>query len=269
MNPIQFLKGLVPRNSLLRTVYRAGRAAYTEDGMIVDRNVSWMNEPKFNEAYSESWGSGPLKAMGNPHIRWRAHVACWAAQQAIALDGDFVECGVNEGFLSKMIIQYTNFESYKKTFWLLDTYEGFDPRYLSAAEQATQKKAHKALGKSGPWYRGMYEPVWEIVQQKFGRYPFVKLVKGAVPDTLPEVTAPKVAFLSLDMNCAAPEVEALEYFWDKLTPGGIVLFDDYGFVGHEEQHERENEFARAKGVAICALPTGQGLLIKPINPPPH
>ncbi|EUA32977.1 methyltransferase domain protein [Mycobacterium xenopi 4042] len=35
---------------------------------------------------------------------------------------------------------------------------------------------------------------------------------GAVPETLGQVDARTVAFLHLDMNCAAPEVDALRFF---------------------------------------------------------
>jgi hypothetical protein len=87
-----------------------------------------------------------------------------------------------------------------------------------------------------------------------------------VPDTLPRVTADKVAFLSLDMNCAAPEVAAAEYFWPKLVPGGIILLDDYGFTAHAEQRHAFDEFASRKGVPLLPLPTGQGVIFKPPLP---
>ena len=64
------------------------------------------------------------------------------------------------------------------------------------------------------------------------------------------------------MNIAAPEVAALEFFWDKLVIGAVVLLDDYGFQHYAEQYEAMNDFAAKHNVAIATLPTGQGLLIK-------
>lgn len=65
------------------------------------------------------------------------------------------------------------------------------------------------------------------------------------------------------MNCAAPERAAAEYFWERLAPGGVILSDDYGFAGFESQRQALDEFAAARGVQVMALPTGQGLIIKP------
>ena len=64
------------------------------------------------------------------------------------------------------------------------------------------------------------------------------------------------------MNCALPERAALEFFWDTLSRGAIVLLDDYGYRGHECQREAIDEAAREKDVQVLSLPTGQGLIIK-------
>ena len=45
--------------------------------------------------------------------------------------------------------------------------------------------------------------------------------------------------------------------------GAVVLFDDFGYLGFEPQHEAMSAFARDHGLPIASLPTGQGLLLKP------
>jgi hypothetical protein len=42
-----------------------------------------------------------------------------------------------------------------------------------------------------------------------------------------------------------------------------VLLDDYANRGRDEQRAAMDALAVELGVVICALPTGQGLLIKP------
>ena len=84
-----------------------------------------------------------------------------------------------------------------------------------------------------------------------------------MPDTLPQVDAERICYLSLDMNCAAPERAAAEFFWDRLVSGGVILSDDYGFAGFEAQRKALDGFAAERGVQVMALPTGQGLIIKP------
>ena len=65
------------------------------------------------------------------------------------------------------------------------------------------------------------------------------------------------------MNCSPPEVAAADYFWNKMSPGGLILLDDYAYRGYEPQKHAMDKFAQEKGVGIASLPTGQGLIQKP------
>jgi len=85
-----------------------------------------------------------------------------------------------------------------------------------------------------------------------------------VPETLPQVCADKICYLSLDMNCAEPEIAAAEYFWPRLESGAVIVLDDYGYSDEYLRQKRAfDEFARAKEVQVLLLPTGQGLIFKP------
>lgn len=42
--------------------------------------------------------------LKNVDIRCRAHIVSWAANQTLNIPGDFVECGVWYGILSKKIL---------------------------------------------------------------------------------------------------------------------------------------------------------------------
>ena len=64
------------------------------------------------------------------------------------------------------------------------------------------------------------------------------------------------------MNCVAPEIAAIEYLWDRIATGGVVLLDDYAFEQHEEQQVQFDDFASRKGTTILTLPTGQGIMLK-------
>ena len=84
-----------------------------------------------------------------------------------------------------------------------------------------------------------------------------------MPDSLSTVSIDHVAYLSIDMNITYPERKAIEHFWPKLSSGAIVILDDYGFTPYVEQKLSMDEFAKSAGVAVCTLPTGQGMIIKP------
>jgi O-methyltransferase len=83
-----------------------------------------------------------------------------------------------------------------------------------------------------------------------------------VPEILWNTGIGAVAFVHIDMNCALPERAAFEFFWERLSPGGVMLFDDYAYYGHGLQRQSIDEAARATGAEILSLPTGQGLIMK-------
>jgi hypothetical protein len=83
-----------------------------------------------------------------------------------------------------------------------------------------------------------------------------------VPNVLPEANTDCVAFLHIDMNCAYPEQQALEYFWNRLAPGALVLLDDYAYYGYDCQRESMDNLGRILGFSVLSLPTGQGLIVK-------
>jgi O-methyltransferase len=94
--------------------------------------------------------------------------------------------------------------------------------------------------------------------QTFRPFPGVQLVRGVVPDTLSQVTADAICYLSLDMNNAAPEIAAAEHFWDRLVSGGIIVLDDYGWSKQINQKIAFDSFAETRNVRVLSLPTGQG-----------
>lgn len=46
-----------------------------------------------------------------PPLHRRVHVGLWAAQNAISIEGDLVECDVSRGFLSSAIMNYLNWNA--------------------------------------------------------------------------------------------------------------------------------------------------------------
>jgi SAM-dependent methyltransferase len=228
---------------------------YDQDCLRSVHNHEFMDDPRFQRAYAR----GVQAAGEDYHWHWRVHVGLWAAATASTLEGDFVECGVNRGFLSSAIMDYLDWDIRGKHFYLLDTFAGIDERYLSDQDKmGGAMEKNQAQLDSGFYVRGV-----ESVRRNFAQWRNVSIIEGAVPETLSQVGSKKVAFLSLDMNCSTPEVAALEFFWDRLVPGALILMDDYAYHGYRSQFVAMNALARRKGAEVLSLPTGQGLMVKP------
>jgi O-methyltransferase len=171
----------------------------------------------------------------------------WAATHALRVPGDFVECGVWRGFCSAVLADYLDFDRVEKTFYLYDTFAGIPAGYDSENHDAP------ALREAG---------LYESVLERFSRYPNVRVVRGVVPDSFAVAVPERVAFLHLDMNSSKSEIAALEVLFDRLSPGGVLVFDDYGWLTYQAQQHAADAFAQSHGHRILELPTGQGLLIK-------
>jgi O-methyltransferase len=226
----------------------SGPVTYNQDGLLSKHNCDFQTDQKFAVAYAKGVATG---SWGNENVQWRAHVVTWAAQNGLRLDGDFVECGVNKGGMATVIHEYTQLHQTSRKFWLLDTYNGLVERQLTEGEKR-RGVAH--------WD---YEECFDLVSRRFELFPNVILVRGEVPGTLPQVTADRVAYLGIDMNCTEPEIAAAIFFWDKMSSGAMMVLDDYGWSDHMEQKLAFDKFAHERAVEILSLPTGQGLIVKP------
>ncbi|HMQ04891.1 MAG TPA: TylF/MycF/NovP-related O-methyltransferase [Pyrinomonadaceae bacterium] len=222
---------------------------YDQDGLSTIHNCDFMNDPAFIRAYGEG---EKLNSWFGQRVHWRVHTLFWAASRALQLEGDLVECGVNNGGFSRAIAEYIDLARLPdRRFYLLDNFAGISEQLLMEEE--------KTKGILDYSYTGNYEAVVET----FGRFENVVIIKGDIPDTLVQVKSSAVSFLSIDLNCAAPEIAAAEYFWEKLVSGAAIVLDDYGWAKHIVQKRAFDEFAQRKNVPILSLPTGQGLIIKP------
>lgn len=225
------------------------RPTYDQDGLTTVHNCDFMHGERFSRAYA---AGDALGSWFGGKVHWRVHVLFWAAERALTIGGDFVECGVHLGGFSRAVVEYVDFGRLSdRTFYLLDSFEGVSKAQLSEEEK----------------HRGILEYEYandhESVVATFAPYRNVRVIKGMIPDSLSHVETDKVGFLSIDLNSAVPEIAAAEFFWDKLLPGASIVLDDYGWAKHIVQKHAFDEFATHRNVPILSLPTGQGIIIKP------
>jgi O-methyltransferase len=232
---------------ILLNLKKGGRYAdlaystFLGDGIGTIHHLDFMEDEKFLSAFSNAVDNLPngLRQNVSHDLGWRAHIVGWAAQHVLALPekGDFVECGVFYGVLSKHIFNFVDFEQVDRKFFLFDTWgsEGSHPSYT--------------------------EDIYEKVKLRFN-YVNAILVRGKIPEVLRSVKFNKIAYLSIDMNSCLPERAVLEFFYDKMISGGIFYFDDYGWQGFPELRVTVNDFFADKPETLLQFPTGQSIAIK-------
>lgn len=240
------------RNAVLSIARIYNNEIYVSDMLItLQRNLTFRADQRFVEAFKSCASSEKEQSL-----EWRLHVLAWAASHALHIEGDFVECGVLRGFSSAVVCKYLDFAAIPRSFYLYDTF-GPMPMETSTEEERANVTPGYAKDPAG-WLA--------FVRQVFAPYPNAKVVQGAIPFIFAEVVPEKIAYLHVDLNSVKAELLALEHLYDRVTPGGIIIFDDYGWRAYRAQTAAESEFMRQRGVKILELPTGQGMVVKPPDP---
>jgi O-methyltransferase len=179
----------------------------------------------------------------------RCYVLYTLLQQAAHLEGDVWECGTYKGGTAAMMAAILRDQGSVKQLHLFDTFEGMP------ATDATRD-----LHRLGDFADTSVEAVAGYV----GR-PAV-LHKGLVPDTFAGLETARIAFAHIDLDIYQSIIDSLTFIWPRLSRGGFIVLDDYGFPSCPGARAAVDEFfARRSSVPLC-LHTGQALLFKGAEP---
>jgi hypothetical protein len=143
--------------------------------------------------------------------------------------GDFVECGTWKGgasFLAADVLRRAGVTD--RRVWLCDSFEGHRPPEAIDGPAALDY----ARDTDNPEYRDNCKADLEETQRaavELGLSGYTQFVKGWFDETLP-VTRDKIgpiSILRIDCDWYASVRCVLDNLYDQVSPGGIVIFDDY------------------------------------------
>ncbi len=161
--------------------------------------------------------------------------ACKHAVEA-GIDGDFVECGVWRG--GNSIAAKLTFENYgsDKKVWLFDTFAGMtapseDDRAAFTDVVAREKFEQSQSDDHNEWCYASIEDVRRNFERAGVAMDGVRFIKGDVEATLvDQANLPAaISVLRLDTDWYASTRRELEVLYPRLTKGGSLLIDDFGF----------------------------------------
>ena len=225
---------------LKESLFDKGATLYASDNMITwNKNLSFLREDFYLDIIKDS-----KPTIIEKSTIWRTYILLYFAEIASKIDGDFVELGCHTGNSANNVIKKIDLKKLTKNYYLYDLFE------WNEGDEHTKMEGHKN------------ETMHQDVVNRFAEYPFIKVIKGSVPDSFSQGFPEKIAFAHIDMNHPTPEAGALERVLPRLSQGGIIIFDDYGWWGYSGQKIALDPIAKKHGLSILELPTGQALLIK-------
>jgi len=182
------------------------------------------------------------------------------------IPGDIVECGVWRGG-SMQAVARTLREAgvVDRELYLFDTFEGMTPP-SEADRRIDGRSAASMLAESKPT-----APVWAAASLEDVRagmaevgYPAdrVHYVKGRVEDTLPREAPERIAILRLDTDWYESTRHELQHLYPRLSSGGILIIDDYGWW--QGARQAVDEFLEETGERLLLLRLDRGrIAVKP------
>lgn len=186
----------------------------------------------------------------------RAFVLGQYFQRSLAVEGAFAECGVFKGF-SAYFLRWLmeGAEAAPKAFHLIDSFEG-----LSQPGEADRLLIDGTL-RENVHKEGHFKVDFERVYARFHGLENVYWHKGWIPEVLAELPEQAWAFVHIDVDLHTPTKTALEYFLPRMSPGGIIVNDDFASPEFPGAGQAWRKVLEPQGLPYIALDSGQAIYI--------
>lgn len=241
-------------------------------GMTTSAIVPWFNEGdkaaagflKTHEALINKLRTGEFttsqfrdvynKESIFSELMWRHYIIYWSASYAAKATNcsskNLVECGVCDGMGVFFAISALRENKLDFRCYLYDAWEGMKEDSLVESERS-------AIGEYS--YLKLENTQENLIEFESNTV----FNKGYIPDLFEKSSNPdSLVWLHIDLNSSLPTKYALEYFFEKIPKGGVILFDDYAWQGFADTQKIVDEFFVDKPGMLLPLPTGQSIFFK-------
>jgi hypothetical protein len=231
------LKGAYQERHLFTLLFLGHRLI--PDYRFTWHQLDWWKDPEFN-TYLEKFRE---RNRFNTHRRWML----WQLIRLIeAVPGDTAECGVFQGAGSWLICAAT--QGSKRKHHLFDSFEG-----LSTPDTAD----------GAYWTKGDLTAGEDLVRSNLQAFAErIEFHKGWIPTAFPDVADRAFAFVHIDVDLHQPTLDSLEFFYPRLSPGAVLICDDYQSSLCPGATAAVDSFLSDKPEKMIPLDAGGGFFIK-------
>jgi O-methyltransferase len=195
---------------LRQTQFTTLKRGYSQAQIIPHSSYSpWMDDQGFLRLHDAVKGSTMVDV-------YRCHELYSLVRQLASIPGDLVEVGVWRGGTAALIAGAAP----EKAMHLFDTFAGV----------AKADTSHDTLYTGGEHA----DTTAAEVEELFARLALKCTLRiGTFPDQTGEELPPAICFAHIDVDTYSSAKDSFSAIWPRIPPGGVVVFDDYGFWGCE------------------------------------
>lgn len=180
---------------------------------------------------------------------------------SLSIPGNFAECGVFRGFSAYLIMKICQMRLPDFTggkLYLIDSFEGLsEPTGNDAIEtEGNPQRVHTHGG-------GHFATPVEYVRTVLSECRGINIMRGWIPEVFASLPECDWAFVHIDVDLYEPSLASLEYFWPRVSSGGVILNDDHRSPLFPGGGKAWDEFCENNGISYSVLDSGQAFIIKP------
>lgn len=220
--------------------WRAALNGVPEANLYSPTYRPWGGLPEFRTLYDEISRQTLLNAE-------QAWILYSLAQQALSVDGDFLEAGVYRGGTARLLWRVLEGSSRQRWLNLFDTFGGMPKTDL-------QRDLHRE--------DDFGDTSVETVSAFVGGGQRVICHQGLIPHTFRGLENLRLGFSHIDVDIYRSVADCCAFVYPRTTLGGIILFDDYGFPSCPGARRAVDEFFADKPEFPIVLRTGQAIVFR-------
>lgn len=202
----------------------------------------WYQDRIFNSSFSLA-APFTLVTIDRCYIIWTL------ASQSQHVEGEFWECGVYRGGTARLLADNILSNRSEKNLRLFDTFSGMP---------TTGARDFHVEG-------DFSDTSIDIVRKVLEHNEFVTFHVGKIPDTFGNETDKKISFAHIDVDIYQSVLDCCKYIYPRLSPGAVMLFDDYGYSSCPGARQAVDEFFRDKPECPLVLSTAQAIVTRLSN----
>lgn len=182
---------------------------------------------------------------------------------SLDLEGARAECGVLFGmsaWATCMVGRQADNQYTGKDYFLIDSFEGF-----KSAHEADYVKTRNDLGSIEE--KALFKPGFaavpiEHVGEVLKDFTDVQLLKGWIPEIFDKLSESTWSYVHIDVDLYEATRECIAYFYPRMTPGGVIICDDYGATLFPGAARAWREYCDQNNISYAILDTGQAVIIR-------
>lgn len=226
------------KREALRALTSMGLRCRPRDAVRPNPIQPWSDDPRFAAIMRRVEGHTLVDVV-------RCYMLYQFALHAAPVPGDVAEVGVYKGGTARLLAETIG--NSDKRIHLFDTFSGMPPA-----------DPRRDIHREGDFS----DTSLDDVKSYLGEFLNIRYYKGLFPDTAGGITGEAFSLVHVDADLYRSVRDCLEFFYPRMSAGGIMVFDDYGFLTCPGAKEAVDEYFKDRAESPVYMPTGQCFIVR-------